>query len=177
MRQRALLAMAVAAEPSLLIADEPTTALDVTMQAQVLELLRRLQQERDMALLLITHDVGVVAGMADTVAVIYAGRVVEYGPTRAVLKSPRHPYTRGLLESVPDPGVARGTRFETLPGTPPDLAALPAGCSFADRCSWSAPVCSRRPPLVPLGRGAGADHHSACWRADELPRARTKEQR
>jgi oligopeptide/dipeptide ABC transporter ATP-binding protein len=169
MRQRALVAMAVAAEPSLLIADEPTTALDVTMQAQVLELLRRLQRERHMALLLITHDVGVVAGMADTVAVVYAGRVVEYGPTRDVLKFPRHPYTRGLLESVPDPGVARGTRFETLPGAPPDLAALPTGCSFADRCAWSAPVCAERPPLLTIGTSSTAPHSCACWRAEEWP--------
>jgi oligopeptide/dipeptide ABC transporter ATP-binding protein len=176
MRQRALVAMAVAGEPSLLIADEPTTALDVTMQAQVLELLRRLQRERSMALLLITHDVGVVAGMADTVAVVYAGRVVEYGPTRDVLKFPRHPYTRGLLESVPDPGVPRGTRFETLPGAPPDLAALPTGCSFADRCAWAAPVCSRRPPLMTLGTSPSALHSCACWRAEEQAPATSQEQ-
>jgi oligopeptide/dipeptide ABC transporter ATP-binding protein len=176
MRQRALVAMAVAAEPSLLVADEPTTALDVTMQAQVLELLRRLQRERSMALLLITHDVGVVAGMADTVAVVYAGRVVEYGPTRDVLTSPRHPYTRGLLEAVPDPGVPRGTRFETLPGAPPDLAALPTGCSFADRCAWSAPACSQQPPLMTIGIRTTAHHSCACWRAEQWSSPESEEQ-
>ena len=175
MRQRALVAMAVAAEPSLLIADEPTTALDVTMQAQVLELLRRLQRERQMALLLITHDVGVVAGMADAVAVVYAGRVVEYGSTRDVLKFPQHPYTRGLLESVPDPDVARGTRFETLPGAPPDLASLPSGCSFANRCAWAGPVCAERPPLLTLGNRPGASHSAACWRAEEWPSIQSQE--
>jgi oligopeptide/dipeptide ABC transporter ATP-binding protein len=161
MRQRALLAMAIACEPRVLIADEPTTALDVTMQAQVLDLLQRVQAERQMGLVLITHDVGVVAGMADSVAVIYAGRAVEHGPARAVLKSPDHPYTQGLLASVPAADVPQGTRFATLPGMPPDMAHLPAGCAFFDRCASSLDQCGTTPQQLVALPGDRL-HQSAC---------------
>jgi oligopeptide/dipeptide ABC transporter ATP-binding protein len=132
LRQRALIALALAGEPKLLIADEPTTALDVTIQAQILDLLRDLQQRLGLALLLITHDLGVVAAMADDVAVMYAGRIVEYAPVRPLFSDPKHPYTRGLLASVP--GGAPGTPLLGVPGSVAALDALPAGCSFAARC-------------------------------------------
>ena len=132
LRQRALIALALACEPRLLIADEPTTALDVTIQAQILELLRDLQQRLGLGLLLITHDLGVVAQMADRVAVMYAGRIVEHSPVRALFAEPRHPYTRGLLDSIP--GGAPGTRLRAIQGTVPPLGALPSGCSFITRC-------------------------------------------
>ncbi|CAN5737421.1 ABC transporter ATP-binding protein [soil metagenome] len=133
LRQRALIALALACEPKLLIADEPTTALDVTIQAQILELLRELQQRMGLGLLLITHDLGVVAEMADRVAVMYAGRIVEHAPVRPLFADPKHPYTRGLLASIP--GAAPGTRLNAIPGTVPPLGALPHGCSFITRCS------------------------------------------
>jgi peptide/nickel transport system ATP-binding protein len=132
LRQRALIALALACEPKLLIADEPTTALDVTIQAQILELLRELQQKMGLGLLLITHDLGVVAEMADRVAVMYAGRIVEHAPARPLFADPKHPYTRGLLASIP--GAAPGTRLNAIPGTVPPLGALPPGCSFITRC-------------------------------------------
>lgn len=132
LRQRALIAMALACDPVLLIADEPTTALDVTIQAQILELLRDLQQRLGLALLLITHDLGVVAEMAHRVAVMYAGRIVEHASVRVLFADPRHPYTRGLLASIP--GGAPGTRLRAIQGTVPPLGALPPGCSFITRC-------------------------------------------
>ncbi len=132
LRQRALIAMALACEPKVLIADEPTTALDVTIQAQILELLRELQERLGLGLLLITHDLGVVAEMADRVAVMYAGRIVEHSPARALFADPKHPYTRGLLDSIP--GGAPGTRLRAIQGTVPPLGELPAGCSFVTRC-------------------------------------------
>ncbi len=162
MRQRALVAMAIAGEPRVLIADEPTTALDVTMQAQVLDLLLRLQRRRRMSIVLITHDVGVVAGMADNVAVVYAGRVVEFGPVVDVLTNPRHPYTRGLLASIPSADAEPGTRFDTLPGMPPDMADLPSGCAFAPRCELAHGRCSAIPPLLPSDSPT-AEHRVACW--------------
>ncbi|MBA2301206.1 MAG: ABC transporter ATP-binding protein [Acidobacteria bacterium] len=131
LRQRALIALALACEPKLLIADEPTTALDVTIQAQILELLRELQQRLGLGLLLITHDLGVVAEMADRVAVMYAGRIVEHAPVQALFADPKHPYTRGLLDSIP--GDAPGTRLRAIQGTVPPLGALPSGCSFVTR--------------------------------------------
>jgi oligopeptide/dipeptide ABC transporter ATP-binding protein len=130
--QRALIAMALACEPRLLIADEPTTALDVTIQAQILELLRTMQQKLGLAVLLITHDLGVVAEMADRVAVMYAGRIVEHAPVKDLFADPKHPYTRGLLASIP--GGAPGTRLKAIQGTVPPLGALPPGCSFTPRC-------------------------------------------
>jgi oligopeptide/dipeptide ABC transporter ATP-binding protein len=132
LRQRALIAMALACEPPLVIADEPTTALDVTIQAQILDLLRDLQQRMGLALLLITHDLGVVAEMADRVAVMYAGRIVEEAPVRDLFADPKHPYTRGLMASMP--GGGSGTRLRAIQGTVPPLGQLPAGCSFAPRC-------------------------------------------
>ncbi|MDO8834382.1 MAG: ABC transporter ATP-binding protein, partial [Vicinamibacterales bacterium] len=131
-RQRVLIAAALACSPSLLIADEPTTALDVTIQAEVLDLLRAMREQFQLALLVISHDLGVVSALADRVSVMYAGRIVEDGPARAVLSAPRHPYTRGLLASVP--GVTAGGRLHAIAGSVPDMAALPGGCAFAPRC-------------------------------------------
>jgi peptide/nickel transport system ATP-binding protein len=132
LQQRALIAMALACGPKLLIADEPTTALDVTIQAQILELLQSMQQKLGLALLLITHDLGVVAGMADRVAVMYAGRIVEHAPVKDLFATPRHPYTQGLLGSIP--GGAPGSRLQAIQGTVPPLGSLPPGCSFTPRC-------------------------------------------
>jgi len=161
MRQRAMIAMALAANPRVVVADEPTTALDATVQAQIIELLADLQQRLDMALLLITHDIGVVAGMADDVAVMYAGRIVEHGSVHDVLKRPDHPYTRGLLASVPRGETQSGTRFSGLPGTPPDLMQVARGCPFAPRCAYALAVCTaQRPDLEPPL--SGETRRSAC---------------
>ena len=145
-----MIAMALACDPDLLIADEPTTALDVTIQAQILALLSRLQRERGLAVLLITHDMGVVAQTADRVAVMYAGEIVEQAPTADLFARPYHPYTHGLLASIPRPGVERLT---PIPGQLPPLSDLPAGCAFVDRCAWAQAACHDRPPPV-LGRPA-----------------------
>jgi oligopeptide/dipeptide ABC transporter ATP-binding protein len=144
LRQRALIALALACNPSLLIADEPTTALDVTIQAQILDLLRDLQQRLDLALLLITHDLGVVAEMADRVAVMYAGRIVEQAPVRDLFRDPRHPYTRGLLGSIP--GGVRGSKLQAIQGTVPPLGQLPPGCPFAPRCPQRFEPCDKAVP-------------------------------
>ena len=144
MRQRALIAAAIACQPSLLIADEPTTALDVTIQAEILDLLGSMRDRFGLSLLLITHDLGVVARLADRVAVMYAGRIIEEGAMRDVLAAPQHPYTRGLLASLP--GTTPGSRLRAIPGTAPDLAALPPGCVFAPRCSKRFGACDARPP-------------------------------
>ena len=144
LRQRALIALALACSPSLVIADEPTTALDVTIQAQILDLLRDLQQRLGLALLLITHDLGVVAEMADRVAVMYAGRIVEEAPVRELFRDPRHPYTRGLLASMP--GGARGSKLQAIHGTVPPLGHLPPGCAFAPRCPNRFEPCDAAPP-------------------------------
>ena len=149
MRQRVMLAIALACRPSLLIADEPTTALDVTVQAAMLDLLRSLQRESGLGLLLITHDFGVIAEMADRVAVMYAGRIVEQGPVRDILQSPAHPYTRGLIDSMP--GGTPGQRLRAIDGTVPSPDARPAGCAFAPRCREARPGCaSVRPREVSL---------------------------
>ena len=149
MRQRAMIAMALSCEPSLLIADEPTTALDVTIQAQILELLRRLRAELGMAVLLITHDLGVVAGFADRLAVMYAGRLVELGPTETLLADPAHPYTIGLLRSLPRLDRPRQAALTPIEGSPPDLASNLEGCPFAPRCAWRLDRCwTDAPPLV-----------------------------
>lgn len=165
MRQRALVALAIAGEPSVLIADEPTTALDVTTQAQLLQMLRSIQSERKLALVLITHDIGVVASMADKIAVMYAGRVVEYGDAVEVLTDPAHPYTAGLLESIPDPHADAKEAFKALPGLPPDLSQVGEGCRFADRCPLAEARCvERRPVLVSVQPRAGGRQASACWK-------------
>jgi oligopeptide transport system ATP-binding protein len=167
MRQRLLIAMAVALDPDVLIADEPTTALDVTVQAQIMRLLRDLQDERRMALVLITHDLAVVAQRADDVVVMYAGTVVESGPVRDVFAAPRHPYTRGLLDSVPEHAV-RGRPLPAVPGSPPELSAVPSGCVFQDRCPLVRERCVReRPPL----RASGDGRTAACHFSEELIRA------
>lgn len=141
LRQRAMIAMALSCRPSLLLADEPTTALDATVQMQILILLRQLQEELGMGVIFVTHDLGVAAEIADTIAVMYAGRLVETGGVRAVLQHPLHPYTAGML-SATIVGHRRGTRLETIPGTPPDLRRLPPGCSFAPRCPDTTAACT-----------------------------------
>jgi oligopeptide/dipeptide ABC transporter ATP-binding protein len=167
MRQRAMIAMALACEPRLLIADEPTTALDVTIQAQILELMRTLQSETGTAVILITHDLGVVAEVADEVAVMYSGRVVERASARALFEAPQHPYTVGLLGSIPRLDVAR-ERLAAIEGQVPDPLRRPAGCNFADRCPFVIGKCrSEVPPL----RAVDASHLSACWRAPLDPDA------
>jgi oligopeptide/dipeptide ABC transporter ATP-binding protein len=159
MRQRLLIAMAVALRPSVLIADEPTTALDVTVQAQIMELLRDLRTEQDMALILITHDLAVAAEHADQVAVMYAGAVVETGPIGEVFADPRHPYTRGLLASVPG-GQKRGEPLRFIPGSPPDLRAIPSGCAFRTRCALAREQCAtHRPELIESERGRASACH------------------
>ena len=168
MRQRAMIAMALSCEPSLLIADEPTTALDVTIQAQILELLRRLRAELGMAVLLITHDLGVVAGFADRLAVMYAGRLVELGPTETLLADPAHPYTIGLLRSLPRLDRPRQAALTPIEGSPPDLASNLEGCPFAPRCAWRLDRCwTDAPPLVlaageRLADSALIGHQVAC---------------
>ena len=154
MRQRAMIAMALACRPKLIIADEPTTALDVTVQAQILELLKELTREADSALILITHDLGVVARYADRVAVMYGGRIVETATARDLYGTPHHPYTQGLMASIPGVEGTIGRRLRTIDGQPPDLARLPPGCAFAPRCERATDACRASvPPLEPVGEG------------------------
>jgi len=159
MRQRVMIAMALLCKPELLIADEPTTALDVTVQAQILDLIREMRNELGTAVVLITHDLGVVAGMADEVAVMYAGRIVEQAPTGELFAHPRHPYTLGLLRSIPrlDRELDRLT---PIPGRPPDLRRLPGGCPFVPRCAFAMDRCREQEPEF---RPVGPEHHAACW--------------
>jgi oligopeptide/dipeptide ABC transporter ATP-binding protein len=162
MRQRAMIAMALALNPKLLIADEPTTALDATVQAQILDLVQRLQREFDTALIMITHDLGVIAGLADEVLVMYAGKPAEYAERRELYYRCHHPYTKGLLESIPGSVGARD-RLRPIPGQPPSLINLPSGCSFHPRCPYVMDVCpADEPPLMPI-EGAQVPHRSACW--------------
>jgi oligopeptide transport system ATP-binding protein len=164
MRQRVMIAMALSCEPELLIADEPTTALDVTIQAQILELIKTLKQATGTSVILVTHDLGVVAGMTDHVIVMYAGKVFEQAPTDELFATPGNPYTRGLLRSVPDPTDEQGKLYQ-IPGLPPDVAHLPAGCPFAPRCERAEEICHREfPPFVQLT----SDHHSLCHFAREV---------
>lgn len=167
MRQRAMIALALACKPSVLLADEPTTALDVTVQIQILLLLRQLQQELGMAIVFVTHDVGAAAEISDRIAVMYAGRFVETGTTRQVMRRPMHPYTKGLLASTVHGGM-RGRPLETIPGSPPNLAQLPSGCPFAPRCRYATDACRRDDvPVVAAQDGAMA----RCLRVTELAEA------
>jgi peptide/nickel transport system ATP-binding protein len=154
MRQRAMIALALACKPDVLLADEPTTALDVTVQIQILLLLRQLQQELGMAMVFVTHDMGVAAEISDRVAVMYAGRFVETGTARQIIRDPRHPYTAALLSSTVH-GGRRGGALEAIPGTPPDLAALVPGCAFAPRCRWAEARCRPADPPVVVREGGG----------------------
>jgi len=164
MRQRVMIAMALSCEPELLIADEPTTALDVTIQAQILELIKRLKAETGASVILITHDLGVVAGMTDHVIVMYAGKIFESAPTTELFAHSGNPYTRGLLRSLPDLAAEPGKLYQ-IAGQPPDLARLPPGCPFAPRCERAKEICTREfPPFVELT----PDHHSLCHFANEV---------
>lgn len=166
MRQRAMIALALACRPQLLLADEPTTALDATVQIQILLLLRELQRELGLGVVFVTHDIGAAVEVADRIAVMYAGRIVEEGPAAAMLRSPRHPYTLALLRSRADGALEKGSRLETIPGAPPDLANLPAGCAFANRCRVADDGCRQaRPDPVVLGPG----HLARCLRLEPSP--------
>ncbi|MCS7207879.1 MAG: ABC transporter ATP-binding protein [Dehalococcoidia bacterium] len=165
MRQRVMIAMALSCDPKLLIADEPTTALDVTIQAQILELIKRLCRQFGTAVILITHNLGVVARYADRVNIMYAGRIVERGTARDIYKNPKHPYTVGLLKSVPRLDEPRKERLNPIEGMPPDLINLPPGCPFQPRCPYAIDRCTKEyPPYVTVGDG----HISACWVADKV---------
>ena len=159
MRQRVMIAMAMACQPKLLIADEPTTALDVTIQAQILDLIMRLNEEFGTAVILITHDLGVVAELCQRVIVVYAGRIIEDAPTDVLYSQPNHPYTLGLMRSVPRLGADVKRRLVPIRGMPPDLVAPPAGCRFQPRCPRAQPRCHDEPRLVAVG----VDHHAACF--------------
>jgi peptide/nickel transport system ATP-binding protein len=160
MRQRAMIAMALACKPKLLICDEPTTALDVTIQAQILDLMRTLREETGTAIIMITHDLGVIAELADEVAVMYAGRVVERAPVARIFDEPQHPYTVGLLGSIPKPHLEQA-RLSVIRGQVPSAAALPAGCRFQPRCPFAIERCTEDPVLAPVT----PHHEAACWRA------------
>jgi len=162
MRQRVMIAMAISCNPALLIADEPTTALDVTIEAQILELIDGLRAERKMAVLLITHDLGIIAEHAETVGVMYAGRMVELAPVREIFEAPKHPYTIGLLESLPR---RRGEPLKPIPGAVPPPWALPPGCKFSDRCRYMIPACQTEEPLL---RTITPGHLARCIRSEEL---------
>jgi oligopeptide/dipeptide ABC transporter ATP-binding protein len=173
MRQRAMIAMALSCNPDVLIADEPTTALDVTIQAQILDLIVELKDRFDSAVILITHDLGVVAGVADEVVVMYAGRVVERAKKRAVFYDPQHPYTWGLLAAIPRLDRPKEERLQPIRGAPPSLIALPEGCSFRPRCPHAFERCSEEPPLE--GRSGEPGHLDRCWLTVEQKRARRSE--
>jgi oligopeptide/dipeptide ABC transporter ATP-binding protein len=160
MRQRVMIAIALATNPDLLIADEPTTALDVTIQAQILDLMRALSSEFDSSVILITHDLGVVAGMADRVAVMYAGYIVETGKLEDIFYRAQHPYSHMLLQSIPRLDTERDVPLKPIPGSPPDLLSLGPGCPFAPRCPNAIDICRQQmPPLDPVAAG----HLAACW--------------
>jgi oligopeptide/dipeptide ABC transporter ATP-binding protein len=168
MRQRMMIAMALACDPPLVLADEPTTALDVTIQAQILELMKDLSRRLGVAMLIITHNLGVVARYADRVNVMYAGRIIERSTARELYAHPRHPYTLGLLRSVPRLDEPRRARLAPIDGQPPDLTRLPPGCAFAPRCAFRVERCAHDvPPLEPVG---GISHVSACWESARLQR-------
>lgn len=158
-RQRIVAAMAIGCTPRLLVADEPTTALDVTIQVQIIALLRRLQEEAGIGIILITHDLGVAASLCKRIAVMYAGQIVETGPVRSIYRKPSHPYTQALLAAIPRLG-SRRTRLTAIPGQPPSLIDPPTGCRFADRCPYRMDKCTEAPPTIEVGEG----HTAACWR-------------
>jgi peptide/nickel transport system ATP-binding protein/oligopeptide transport system ATP-binding protein len=165
MRQRVMIAMALSCTPDILIADEPTTALDVTIQAQILELLEQLQQDFGMAVLMITHDLGIIAEVADRVAVMYAGKIVETGGVEEIFTDPRHPYTRGLLASVPKLNEQK-ERLSVIPGTVPDAVHFPEACRFSPRCPNAGAICrEQEPALLQINGG----HAVACWMAEGYP--------
>ena len=165
MRQRMMIAMALSCNPALVLADEPTTALDVTIQAQILELMKDLSRRLGVAMLMITHNLGVVARYADRVNVMYAGKIIERATAREIYANPRHPYTLGLLRSVPRLDEPRRAKLQPIPGQPPDLSRLPAGCSFAPRCPYALERCRSETPELEI---VGGGHVSACWVAKEL---------
>ena len=167
LRQRAMIALALSCRPSLLLADEPTTALDATVQIQVLILLRKLQKEFGMGVIFVTHDLGVAAQIADKVAVMYAGRIVEFGNVRDVLMRPTHPYTIGMLASTIHGGQSRDTKIEAIPGSPPDMRRLPQGCSFAPRCRYADPACTA---AVPQASAIFPGRLTCCFKAGRLTR-------
>ena len=163
MRQRAMIALALSCQPQILLADEPTTALDATVQVQILLLLRDLQSELGLSMIFVTHDIGVAVEVADRIAVMYAGRIVEIGPVRDVIRAPRHPYTIGLLSTRAHGGRLSGNRLPAIAGSPPDLANLPPGCAFAPRCTLAADICrTAQPDPVALGPA----HAARCFRTD-----------
>lgn len=172
MRQRIVIAIALACDPKVLIADEPTTALDVTIQAQILDLMKELQKKMKTSIIIITHNLGVVANVADRVAVMYGGQLVETGGVREVFYQTGHPYTRGLLASIPKTSQ-KGNTLVSIPGTPPDLMDPPKGCPFAARCSHTMLVCREYPPME---TDCGPDHHASCWLFDERARAFRQEE-
>ncbi len=159
MRQRVMIAMALACTPQLLIADEPTTALDVTIQAQIVDLVKRLRKELGMAIIWITHDLGIVAGLANRVQVMYAGFIVERAPVHEIYRNPQHPYTRGLLGSLPRIDAGGDSRLVSIKGLPPDMLHPPKGCPFAVRCPYAFEQCGENPPLLSIN----PDHEAACW--------------
>ncbi|NEN99880.1 MAG: ABC transporter ATP-binding protein [Moorea sp. SIO3I7] len=167
MRQRVMIAMGLACNPQLLIADEPTTALDVTIQAQIVELVKKLRQEIGMAVIWITHDLALLAGLADRILVMYAGQVVEQASVMEIYKNPRHPYTIGLLDSIPRLDEQRQERLQTIEGLPPDLTNYPQGCPFAARCPFVIDKCWQNDPTLEL---VSVDHEVACWLKPELNR-------
>jgi oligopeptide transport system ATP-binding protein len=164
MRQRVMVAMALACSPSLLIADEPTTALDVTIQAQIIALVKRIQEQFGMAIIWITHDLGVIARLTQRVIVMYAGYVIEDAPVKALFANPRHPYTIGLLGALPRLNVKAESKLLSIPGHPPDLVALPAGCPFAPRCGLKTEKCLAENPIL---ESVGPDHDVACFEKDK----------
>ncbi len=172
MRQRAMIAMAMSCEPKLLIADEPTTALDVTIQAQIMQLMAKVREETGTAIILITHDLGVVANLADRVAVMYAGKIVETGTAEDIFYRPKHPYTQALLKSLPTVETSREEKLVSIAGTPPDLFMPPKGCEFASRCEHCMKVCKKH---VPPTYEVGAGHKAVCWRLHPACPAQSKE--
>ena len=172
MRQRAMIAIALGGEPKLLIADEPTTALDVTIQAQIMQLMAKVREETGTAIILITHDLGVVANLADRVAVMYAGKIVETGTAEDIFYRPKHPYTQALLKSLPTVETSREEKLVSIAGTPPDLFMPPKGCEFASRCEHCMKVCKKH---VPPTYEVGAGHKAVCWRLHPACPAQSKE--